>query len=417
MGWDKILTDKFIEEIEHMLSKKNLSYSILILGVMLSFLILFVTQKAYLFENADLYKFSLVASRISPYSVLPWQAPYPPFYFIMWLLPYIIITSITHNISQAYFGFKFFSLIIIYITTFILYKSQQSNKGYRYTAVSLSSLFLISAQYSLFILTGDSVGFLLLSIGAFFLINNRDHLGLFFVLLSALFKLQPLFGVVFVFVFLARYEVKKFNKEIIIAIFTIITFLVIPLLTLFSDSFQAFLAFDYGNLQLYNFNVYSGVADLSSIIFHLNIVLVSQFLSDAWILILLITTLLFTYSIFSTKIFKKARPIDILAVGILIWIILFKQTLPYYFLWPSVVLIATSRIRSFLFLLCGEIFGILFFIFGYALLGSTPTNYAIPPPLGVSILFFMGGLLFLYFGFLALKQLVIDIQQDVKHYA
>lgn len=396
-------------KLETLIYNKNIAYSLLIVGIILSLLVLPVTQSANLFENADLYKFTLFASGTSPYSILPWQAPYPPLYFMMWLFPYVLITSVTSTTTQTYLGFKLFSLIIVYLTTFVIYKTQRLSGEDRNKTISLSALFLIGSQYSLIVLAGDSIGFLLLALGAFFFIQNRDMLGVFFVLLSILFKIQPILGLLAIFIFIVKYQSSKLINTAAVTAVTTLVLLIIPLLTLFSNSFQNFAAFDYNNLQLYNFNIYSGIADLSSNVFHLNITAVSQFLANAWIVTLLLTIFIFTYVVFKTKLLKKAKLIDVLAIGLLIWIILFKQTLPYYFLWPSVVLLASGRTRSFLLLLSGEVLGSLFFIISYVLLGNAPTNYAIPPPIGVSILFLTGGILFVAFGLFALRELISEI--------
>ncbi len=401
--------------INKLISKKDIALGIFITAILYSFYILSVTTASYLYQNADLYKLSLFASGVSPYSILPWQAPYPPLYFILWIMPYLLITSLLHNPAQIYLGFKAFSLIIIYFVTFLVYKSLTSLKVNKYKSIFLSAIFLIFAQDTLRILTGDSLGILLLAFGTYLFIKRKNFLGVLFVTMAVLFKIHPIIGLILIIVALLRNSKRDFYKSISIVIAAIIIFFIIPMAVI-SNSFSSFIGFESNALQFYTFNIYSGIFGLLSSTLSLTNPLTSSLatlIDEVWIVTTMAAIILLSFSILKKEKFKNAKLTDILAIGLLVWLLLLKQTLPYYYIWPLAVLISGNRIKSAAFLIIGNLLGSVLFYYAISLLGSTSTiSYALPPPVNVSLCFLVGGILFAIFDILAIRQIIVEIDTD-----
>ncbi len=400
--------------INRLISRKDIAICIFILALIYSLYVLQITDASSIFENADLYKLSLLASGISPYSTLPWQAQYPPIYFILWLVPYLIITSAAHTLSQTYIGFKALSLVFMYAATFLVYKSLVLELGdrHKFKALFLSSIFLIFAQDSLKVLTGDSLGILLLVAGSFFFVKKRNMLGVFFVTMAVLFKIQPIIGILLVLVALAGRSIPSFKKAFLISASSALLLFIVPLAIL-SGSLSSFLIFESNSLQFYTFNIYSGIFGLLS-----NVLSISNPLNSSaaiiidyiWIATTLIAVAWFSFILFKRDRFKNAKLVDILALGLLVWILLLKQTLPFYYIWPLAVLVLGNRIKSAAILVIGNILGSELFYYSIGLLGSS-INYSVAPPLNVSIYLLAGGIIFALSDILAIKQLMLEMAQ------
>ena len=395
-----------------LISRKEIAIGLFLVAVLYSFYTLQVTYAASLFENADLFKLSLFASGVSPYSAMPWQAPYPPLYFVLWLLPYLAITSLTHTVGQTYLYFKAFSLAIVYLATFVVYKCLALERVGRYRSLFLASAFLIFAQDALRVLTGDSLGILLLVIGAYFLVKKKNLLGVLFVSAAVLFKVHPVIGIILVLVALAGESVAKFRAAALIALLAVVFLFALPML-LITGSFSSFLAFESTSLQLYTFNIYSGALGLLSAIMYINNPLtssVAMILDYVWIATILSATVLLSFMVLRYKKFKNAKLTDIMAIGLLVWLLLLKQTLPYYYVWPLAILILGNRVKSAAFLIAGNLLGSALFYYGISLLGNASAiNYALPPPVNVSLCFLIGGVVFSLFDLLAIKQLFAEM--------
>lgn len=395
-------------------SRKDIAIGISLIAIIFSLYNLSITNTSFLFENADLFKLSLFASGVSPYSTLPWQAPYPPLYFILWIVPYLIITSIAHAMSRVYLGFKVLSLALIYLVTFLIYKSLISGYGNKYRSLILSSIFLIFAQATLIVLTGDSLGILLLIIGAFLFVKRKNLLGVLFVSMAVLFKVHPVIGLFLVLVALARNSIIEFKKAALIVVLAGIFLFAVPM-ALISSSFSSFLVFESNSLQLYTFNIYSGALGLLSTLLYISNPLTSSvatILDYIWIATTLFAIGLLSFIVLKKDNFKNAKLTDILAIGLLVWLLLLKQTLPYYYIWPLAVLILSNRIKSAAFLITGNILGSTLFYYGYGLLGNATTiNYALAPPITVSLCFLIGGVMFALFDFLAIRQIIVEIDR------
>lgn len=398
--------------IVNLISRKDIAIGVLVIAILYSLYTLTVTSASFLYENADLYKLSLFTSGISPYSTLPWQAPYPPFYFMLWMLPYLIITHLAHSIAQIYFGFKLFSLIIVYLITLLVYKGLVKGYGNKFRSIFLSGIFLIFAQDTLRVLTGDSLGILLLALGAYLFIKKKNLFGILFVTMSVLFKIHPIVGLFLILVAILRNSKKEFYKATLITLSAAVILFIIPM-AIISNSLSSFLGFESNALQFYTFNVYSATFGIVSNILSVTNPLTSPLantIDHIWLITNLVAIILISFVILKKDRFKNAKLTDTLAIGLLVWLLLLKQTLPYYYVWPLAILVLSNRIKSAVFLIIGNLLGSTLFYYAIGLLGNTSTiNYALPPPINVSVCFLIGGILFALFDLLAVRQIIIDI--------
>lgn len=106
------------------------------------------------FKTADLYKISLFAQGLSPYSSREiWLAPYPPFYFMVWVVPYLLLSNLAHlSLNQIFYAIRVLSTGLSAFCGILLYKQLISQGFSKEKSYSLSSIFILCSvtAYSFF---------------------------------------------------------------------------------------------------------------------------------------------------------------------------------------------------------------------------------------------------------------------------
>lgn len=370
------------------------------------------------FKIADLYKISLFVSGISPYSSEIWLAPYPPFYFIAWAPPYLLFSNLLHlSKDQIYFAFRVLLTMLSALCGVLIYKQLVFQGFSKEKSISLYSVFILCSLTGLIQVTGDFLGLAFLAIGCLFLLKKNTIVALVFVSVSVAFKLQPIFGLVVLLFSLTFFNWKNNKRRKIFeqtasvaavgAVFGIIPIFLIP------GAFSSFVLYDASRLQYYTFSVYSGLYDVlfntlpsawSGSILHA--------VDIAWIIASVSAVVLLFRVLWREKLLGYADPIDLMSLGIMVWLIVLKQTIPYYFLWALLPLLIKGRTRSVALLMAGEFFGTLFFGLGYLFPIPTP-NVGIPD-LDSSVCFLIGGTLFAFFLIFSLNELLKEMRKQKR---
>ncbi len=367
------------------------------------------------FKIADLYKISLFARGISPYSTSePWLAPYPPFYFMMWFIPYFFLHNLSHlTLDQTYFGIRAISTVLSALCGLLIYKLLTSQDFSKTKSVSLSSVFVLSSLSGLIGMTGDFIGLFFLTLGCLFFMRKKMMTGILFISLAVAFKVQPIVGLALLLFSLALinfHKKIKITKYISVAAGVGIFLAAIPIFVM-QGAFNSFFVYDVAHFQYYFFNTFTGLVDVLLNLFPSSYA--GSILSGADVMWWVASTSFFALLLFymlKEKLLTSAGPIDILSLGTMLWLIILKQTQPHYFLWALVPLLVKARTRSILYVLAGEFLGSVFFGIGY--LFRVPANFVGVPNINTSIAFFIGGVIFAFFFVLAMVELLQQIKKE-----
>jgi hypothetical protein len=367
------------------------------------------------FKIADLYKISLFAQGISPYSSPEvWLAPYPPFYFMTWVVPYFLFSNLARlSLDQTYFGIRAISAVLSALCGLIIYKQLISQSFSKQKSLSLSSISVLSSLSGLIGMTGDFIGLAFLALGCFFLMRRKMTFGVLFVSLAVAFKLQPIVGLALLLLSLALINFHKDKKIEIIRFLSVVVGVgiclgAIPILVI-PDAFSSFFVYDVAHFQYYFFNTFAGLVDVLLNLFPVSYSGMILTTSDiAWWVASISFLALLLKHLLKERFLSYADPIDIMSLGTIVWLIILKQTQPHYFLWALLPLLAKARTRSVLYVLAGEFLGSLFFGIGY--LFHVPANFIGVPNIDTSVAFLIGGVIFAFFLILAM----VDLLQQAK---
>jgi hypothetical protein len=360
---------------------------------------------------ADLYKISLFSSGESPYSVEPWAASYPPLYFLLWGPVFLALGHLFSPASfSMYLALQCLSTAVFAASSYVLYRTLSSES--RSEAISLASIYFICCLSALIALVGDAFGILFLSLGCFLLVSRKSELaGFFLISLAVAFKVHPVIGALLFLAYYLRTSKPKFWKALGVFVATLGLFDAIPALFL-PDSLSSVVGYHAVNLQLYTFNAYAGALGVASNLLSpsSSFGAVRSTLDAAWLAAVVLTAAAAFFLCLRGRgnYFKAAKPLDLVALGALLWILLLKQTLPHYFLWALLPLLAARRVRSAIFLLLAEGSGLAMFAVGLYVAPS-PVEYWLVPSLASSLSFLAGGILFDCFVILAVRSLAAEV--------
>ncbi|MHB1907351.1 MAG: hypothetical protein ACYCQJ_00615 [Nitrososphaerales archaeon] len=388
-------------------SSQNFSYFLFIAAVTLAFVSLSFNWGSFVpvlddFKYADLYKISLFSQGISPYSTEAWAAPYPPFYFMVWVLPYLLLSKVL-TFDQTYFAFRIISTLLAGFCAALIYQGLVARYS-RSKALSISSLFLICSLTGLIGMTGDFFGLLFVALGCYFLAKEKTLLGLAFVSLAVAFKIQPIFGLIILLGALATVKRKQIFKYFGLVFGLGLLLGLVPLLLL-PDAFNSFVLYSGSTIQYYSFNFYAGIADILLNLIRSSIVLIS--VDVLWLVASVSGIAILSRILVKRKLLNRSSLLDLLSLGTMLWLLVLKQTMPHYFLWALIPLLMNGRTKAALLVLEGEFLGMLFF--GLSFADNLSVTYTYVPSLVPSFSFLIGGALFSLFLILAIRQLLNEM--------
>jgi hypothetical protein len=436
-------SEKGMRTFESLLENRMFAFALLFssLGGLVASLLIFngttILSQANPFQSADLYKIALFARGVSPYSTEPWAAPYPPLYFALWAPLYLFLDQILRLSETGVFeGTRIISALALCASAYLIYKSQttvlrpEESGVEKNKAVSCASLFLLCSLVAIIYPVGDALGLLLLAgaCAVFAYGKNASLLGVALVSLAVAFKVHPVLGALLLLGYY-YYSTKKigaihmsdFQKALVAFGSVMIGLVAIPILLL-PGSLGSFLFYNAENIQYYTFNAFAGLYDVLVALSPGSGGTVSFAVDAVWILLSVVLLLVLVRSLFGkgrSAILSQGGVValDLLSLGMLAWLVVLKQTMPHYFLWALVPLLARGRTRSTYYLLAGEFFGMVFFGLAQAITTNFFTfsgYYPSAPSLEVSLLLLVGGILFDVFAILAMRQLMRDMKSTAK---
>jgi hypothetical protein len=416
----KLLWHKSFATLDGLVDK----YSPLILGGLLA---LTTFQKLTLILHtdgggdllgADIPKSVMLIAGQNPYSSNPWASPYPP--FLLAVLGSIIkITSGSAAFTPDTVGLisrnvRMTGLIADAIVALLVFLALRARRVSGLSALVPPAIFLALPSISLspyYWFNSDVFGYPILAGSVLALIRGRYFVGSVLLATATIFKIHPILAIPLILVWLVRRSGFPKSLPTIITTGSILVLgLVVPaILPGYLESVLGFnLSSGFGG-GTSSFTLMNLLYAIFPSFFHLSLPTIVE--NQVW---LAATASLFVAAL--GIVWSRARelnPVDIIALGLLVWLIPLRQIYTHYLVWAVVPFLMRGRLRQTL-------------IVGSLLeLANTMSSWSwdLPPDpfpvLSTAYGFFATSLVYLCVSFTALvfimRQIDVRPQLDMRH--
>jgi hypothetical protein len=333
------------------------NYSPLILGGLLALTtfqkltLIFHTDGGGDLLGADIPKSVMLMAGQNPYSSNPWASPYPP--FLLAVLGSIIkITSGSVAFTPDAIGLisrnvRITGLIADAIVALLVFLALRARRVSGLSALVPSALFLALPSISLspyYWFNSDVFGYPILAGSVLALIAGRYFVGSVLLAIATIFKIHPILAIPLVLVWLVRRYGFQKSLPIVIATGSILSVgLVVPaILPGYLESVLGFnLSSGFGG-GTSSFTMMNLLYAIFPSFFHLSLSTIVE--NQVW---LAATASLFVAAL--GLVWSRARelnPVDIIALGLLVWLIPLRQIYTHYLVWAVVPFLMRGRLRQ-----------------------------------------------------------------------
>src|SRR2546428_11824865 len=332
-------------------------YSLLILGGLLA---LTTFQKLSLILHtdgggdllgADIPKSMMLIAGQNPYASNPWASPYPP--FLLGVVGMIIrITSGNLILTPDTIGLisrnvRITGLIADASVALLVFLALRARRVSGFSALVPSALFLALRSISLspyYWFTSDVFGYPILTGSVLALVVGRYFVGSVLLATATIFKIHPILAIPLVLVWIVR------RRGLLKSLPTLVTTGSIVLLGLLAPailpgylgsvlSFNLSSGFGGGT---WSFTMMTLLYAIFPSVFHLSPPTTVE--NQVW---LAATAALFmaALGVVWTR-FRELSPVDIVALGLLVWLIPLRQIYTHYLVWAIVPFLMRGRLRQ-----------------------------------------------------------------------
>jgi len=301
--------------------------------------------------GADIPKSMMLIAGQNPYTSNPWASPYPP--FLLAVVGCIIrLTSGNTVFAPDAIGMisrnvRMTGLVADAVVALLVFATLRSRGVSGLSALVPPALFLALPSISLspyYWFNSDVLGYPILAASVLALVTRRYFLGSALLATATIFKIHPILAVPLVLVWLVKRRGIAKTFPTIITTVSILSFgLVLPaILPGYLESVLGFnlsSGFGAGTSSFTMMNLLYAV--FPSI---LNLSLPTIVENQVW--------LGATAALFATAlgiVWSRARelnPVDIVAIGLLVWLIPLRQIYTHYLVWAIVPLLMRGRLRQ-----------------------------------------------------------------------
>jgi hypothetical protein len=301
--------------------------------------------------GADIPKSVMLIAGQNPYSSNPWASPYPP--LLLALLGSIIrITSGTLAFTPETIGLisrnvRMTGLIADAIVALLVFLALRVRRVSGLSALVPSALFLALPSISLspyYWFNSDVFGYPILAGSVLALIAGRYFVGSVLLAIATIFKIHPILAIPLVLVWLVRrYGFPKSLPIVIVTGSILSVGLVVPaMLPGYLGSVLGFnLSSGFGG-GTSSFTMMNLLYAIFPSFFHLSLSTIVE--NQVW---LAATASLFVAAL--GLVWSRARelnPVDIIALGLLVWLIPLRQIYTHYLVWAVVPFLMRGRLRQ-----------------------------------------------------------------------
>ena len=330
-------------------------YSLLILGALLA---LTTYQKWTLIQHtdgggdllgADIPKSMMLITGQNPYSSNPWASPYPP--LLLAIVGSIIrITTGTLALSPSTIGLisrnvRTTGLVADATVAITIYLALRTRGFSGLNALAPAAIFLGLPSISLspyYWFNSDVFGYPILATSVLAFVKKKYFLGSTLLSIAAIFKIHPILAIPLVIIWLVRKQGLSRTLPTIFATVSILSLgLIAPLLLPgYLGSILGFnlsSGFGAGTSSFTMMNLlYATVPPIP----HMSVPLTVE--NQVW---LAISASLFILAL--SVVWKKTRiltPVDIVAIGLAVWLLPLRQIYTHYLVWATVPFLMRGRL-------------------------------------------------------------------------
>ena len=301
--------------------------------------------------GADIPKSMMLMAGQNPYSSDPWASPYPPFLLAM-IGSIIRVTSGSVMLTPATIGLisrnvRVAGLFADAIVAVLVFLTLRTRGVSGLSALVPPAIFLALPSISLspyYWFNGDVFGYPILAGSVFALIVGRYFVGSVLLATATIFKIHPILAIALLLVWLVRRS--GFLKSLPTVITTgsiLVLGLVVP--AILPGYFESVLGFNLssgfggGTSSFTMMNLFYAIFPS---LFHLSLPTIVK--NQVW---LAATASLFVAAL--GIVWSRARdlnPVDIVALGLLVWLIPLRQIYTHYLVWAVVPFLMRGRLRQ-----------------------------------------------------------------------
>ena len=281
----------------------------------------------------DLDKTLMVLRGLNPYSGSAWAAPYPPFYFIV--LAGILLVGTGFNvvgssIAQLVFTLRCAALIFDLFIGLIIYFTLLKRTGKKVYALLTLGLYLFVPSVSSYLemwFHGDIFGYFFVALAAFLFVSRHYSLGSLFLGLGVIFKIHPVLTLPLVAIWFYRNRT-GFMRNVAILGTTIFLGLILPAVFV-PGCYQVLVGYNTSTTPIHTFSLFNLFYNILPVFYQVSISLST--INLMWAVSTL--ALLIIMSGVVWKGYRELELLDVLTVGIVIWLLPLRTVSIHYLLW------------------------------------------------------------------------------------
>jgi hypothetical protein len=301
--------------------------------------------------GADIPKSMMLIAGQNPYTSNPWASPYPPFLLAVvggiirltagnTILAPDAIGMISRNVRMA-------GLVADAIVALLVFVTLRARRVSGLSALVPPALFLALPSISLspyYWFNSDVLGYPILAASVLALVLKRYFLGSVLLATATIFKIHPILTIPLVLVWLVKRRGIAKTLPTIITTVSILSFgLALPaILPGYLESVLGFNLSSGFGAGTSSFTMMNLLYAVFPSVFHLSLPTTVE--NQVW---LTATAALFAAA--SGIVWFRARelnPVDIVAIGLLVWLIPLRQIYTHYLVWAIVPLLMRGRLRQ-----------------------------------------------------------------------
>jgi len=301
--------------------------------------------------GADIPKSMILMAGQNPYASNPWASPYPPFLLAVvggiirltagnTVLAPVTIGMISRDVRMT-------GLVADVLVALVVFVTLRARRLSGLSSLVPSALFLVLPSISLspyYWFNTDVLGYPVLAVSVLALVLRRYFLGSVLLATAAIFKVHPILAIPLVLVWLIKRRGIAKTLPTIITTVSILSFgLALPaILPGYLESVLGFnLSSGFGG-GTSSFTMMNLLYAVFPLVFHISLSTTVE--NQVW---LAATAALFAAAV--GIVWSRARelnPVDIVAIGLLVWLIPLRQIYTHYLVWAIVPLLMRGRLRQ-----------------------------------------------------------------------
>lgn len=299
----------------------------------------------------DVEKTLMVLQGLNPYSISAWKSPYPPFYFIVTggiLEVGTGFNAVGSPVTLLVFTLRYAALMFDLVIGLIIYLTllKKIGKGF-YTLLSLGLyLFVPSISSSEIVYEqwfhGDTFGYFFVALAVFFFVSKRYSLGSVFLGLSVIFKIHTVLALPLLATWFYRNKTGFMRNTAILGAVVFVG-LVLPIV-LVPDCYGVLVGFNTSAIPHFSysaslFNLFYAVLPT---FFQISVPLST--INLIWIMSTF--ALLVTMSWIVWRNYDKLDPVDIIVIGVIVWLLPLRQLPVHYLNWFIIPFLMRGRLME-----------------------------------------------------------------------